>query len=199
LPRPHERPASRLKRREFRRLVERCRPQGRWVRRVRPVPCPAVDPTARTFGRLFRPILLIPSWEGLRADPEEKRGSCERHQRQIDGRAGKRLTLTRPNREEKGQVRLAARFDLLPLDLRLTRCQGVAKVLPEELGRKSSRCDVPRALRRLRTCMSAGRVYETDLLDYFDLEIPPVRQDAHEEQLRHRAAPEQGQWGERCR
>jgi hypothetical protein len=47
--------------------------------------------------------------------------------------------------------------------------------------------------------MSAGRAYETDLLDYFDLEIPPVRQYAHEEQLRHRAAPEQGQWGERCR
>ena len=95
---------------EFRRLVERYRLQGRWVRRVRPVPCPAVDPTARTFGRLFRPILLIPSWEGLRADPEEKRGSCERHQRQIDGRAGKRLTLTRPNREGTGKISCSIRL-----------------------------------------------------------------------------------------
>jgi hypothetical protein len=35
--------------------------------------------------RLVRRILLIPSWEGPSADPEEKRGPCEWHQHQIDG------------------------------------------------------------------------------------------------------------------
>ena len=70
MPRPHKACVETEKEREFRRLVERCRPQGRWVRRVRPVPCPAVDLAARMYGRLFRPILLIPSWEGLHAIPK---------------------------------------------------------------------------------------------------------------------------------
>jgi hypothetical protein len=49
----------------------------------------AVDLTARTYGKLFRPILLIPSWEGP-ADPEEKRGSCERHHRYFADSLGHR-------------------------------------------------------------------------------------------------------------
>ena len=42
--------------------------------------CPlfaAVSLTATTCDRSFRLILLIPSWEGLSADPEEKRGPCD--------------------------------------------------------------------------------------------------------------------------
>ena len=60
---------------------------------------PAVCLTARTLSRSFQPSLLIPSWEGLSADPEEKRGPCDRHQHRLDGEIRKRLTPTRPNRE----------------------------------------------------------------------------------------------------
>jgi hypothetical protein len=34
---------------------------------------------------LVRRILLIPSWEGPSADPEEKRGPCENIPHRIDG------------------------------------------------------------------------------------------------------------------
>ena len=70
---------------------------------------PAVCLTARTLSRSFHPSLLIPSWEGLSADPEEKRGPCDRHQHRIDGEIRKRLTPTRPNREGTGQSRSVCR------------------------------------------------------------------------------------------
>src|SRR6266542_19938 len=51
-------------------------PQGRWMRRVRfeSLCLPSVLRQGR-LGRLVRRILLIPSWEGQSADPEEKRGN----------------------------------------------------------------------------------------------------------------------------
>jgi hypothetical protein len=56
--------------------------------------------TASTLPRLVRRILLIPSWEANSADPEEKRGPCERHpQTPIDRRTSEVLDTERPNRE----------------------------------------------------------------------------------------------------
>jgi hypothetical protein len=61
--------------------------------------CPLFVPsslTATTCGRSFRLILLIPSWEGLSADPEEKRGPCDRHHHWIDGESLKALDNNPP-------------------------------------------------------------------------------------------------------
>jgi impB/mucB/samB family len=47
---------------------------GRWTRRVRNWVLCRLHHAVRTRGRLSRFILLIPSWESQRDDPEEKSG-----------------------------------------------------------------------------------------------------------------------------
>jgi hypothetical protein len=57
---------------------------------------PSILLTASTSLRSFRRILLIPSWEGRSADPEEKPEPCERHQNRIGGKSLTRLTPYAP-------------------------------------------------------------------------------------------------------
>src|SRR5437870_2867569 len=77
-------------------------PQGRWMRRVRCMPCAAPCLRASTLAQIGPPHPSDSIMGGPRsADPEEKREPCERHPKTpIDGRNSEVLDIERPNREE---------------------------------------------------------------------------------------------------
>ena len=76
-------------------------PQGRWMRRVRCMPCAAPCLRASTLAQIGPPHPSDSIMGGPRsADPEEKREPCERHPKTpIDGRNSEVLDIERPNRE----------------------------------------------------------------------------------------------------
>src|SRR5437016_14023059 len=75
-------------------------PQGRWMRRVRCMPCAAPCLRASTLAQIGPPHPSDSIMGGPRsADPEEKREPCERHPKTpIDGRNSEVLDIERPNR-----------------------------------------------------------------------------------------------------
>ncbi len=72
---------------------------------------------------MARLILLIPCWDGLRADPEKKLGHVKNNEDWSVGQLGRRLTL--PHRIEKSQ-HLVERIELEALGL---GCPDLADVL----------------------------------------------------------------------
>ena len=81
-------------------------PQGRWMRRVRCMPCAASCLRASTLAQIGPPHPSDSIMGGPRsADPEEKREPCERHPKTpIDGRKSEVLDIERPNREAMQSV-----------------------------------------------------------------------------------------------
>jgi hypothetical protein len=71
---------------------------GRWIRRVRNESSTDPHNRIRTWVRLFRLILLIPSWESQSAHPEEKRDPRKTFPLAIS-ESSKALDLDTPNRE----------------------------------------------------------------------------------------------------
>ena len=69
---------------------------------------PVATVAIRTRDRLDRLILLIPCWEGQRADPEEKQGPAKDVKRRQSRKARKRLTSTRRIEKKAGTQKAPA-------------------------------------------------------------------------------------------
>src|SRR5437016_14270751 len=92
-------------------------PQGRWMRRVRCMPCAAPCLRASTLAQIGPPHPSDSVMGGPRsADPEEKREPCERHPKTpIDGRNSEVLDIERRNTEARSPgPKLVGRTLVLP-------------------------------------------------------------------------------------